>query len=151
MTQAFLHQLQRVATGKAKPSRRDILAAALAASSGLLLSDQLAAAQQANGPRVVVIGAGLAGLACADELSYLGYRVTVVEARNRLGGRVESRGDLVRNKIVEAGGELVGPNQPTWMAYGRRFGLRFTELPDSPPDVIELHGRVLAQGRARDL
>src|SRR5579862_4855768 len=140
MTQSLLHQLKRLATGKPLPSRREVLAAALAESSGVLLCDQLCAAQEAKGPRVVVIGAGLSGLACADELSYLGYRVTVVEARNRLGGRVESRADLVQNKIVEAGGELVGPNQPTWMAYGKRFGLRFSAMPASPTDVIEIDG-----------
>lgn len=151
MTPSLLHQLQRLAAGNLRPSRRDVLNAALAASSGVLIHDQLSAAQDAKGPRIVVIGAGLSGLACADELAYLGYRVTVVEARNRLGGRVESRTDLVQNKIVEAGGELVGPNQPTWMAYGKRFGLRFSELPDSPTDVIELDGRVLEQGAARAL
>ncbi len=151
MTQSFLHQLQRFATGKPKPSRREVLTAALAASSGVLLHDQLCAAPEAKGPRVVIIGAGLSGLASADELAYLGYRVTVVEARNRLGGRVESRTDLVQNKVVEAGGELVGPNQPTWMAYGKRFNLRFLELPDSPTDVIELDGRVLQQAAARAL
>ncbi len=38
--------------------------------------------------RIVVIGAGLAGLAAAQELQRLGHSVTVVEARDRIGGRV---------------------------------------------------------------
>ncbi|MEB3290470.1 MAG: FAD-dependent oxidoreductase [Leptolyngbya sp.] len=41
-----------------------------------------------NPKRVVVIGAGLAGLAAAQELQRLGHSVTVVEARDRIGGRV---------------------------------------------------------------
>src|SRR5580765_3165506 len=37
--------------------------------------------------RVLVLGAGIAGLAAARELSQLGYAVTVLEARDRIGGR----------------------------------------------------------------
>lgn len=39
-------------------------------------------------PHVAVVGAGLAGLRCADLLIQHGSRVTVFEARDRLGGRV---------------------------------------------------------------
>ena len=41
-----------------------------------------------NGKSVVVLGAGIAGLVAAYELQQAGYRVTVLEARNRVGGRV---------------------------------------------------------------
>ena len=102
-------------------------------------------------PRVVVVGAGFAGLACADELAAVGYRVTVVEARDRLGGRVVSLRDVVPGKIVEGGGELVGPNQPTWMAYAKRFGLTFTEMPWNPCDVIRLGNETLSPAAARAL
>jgi monoamine oxidase len=44
---------------------------------------------------VVVIGAGFAGLAAAYELESVGYRVIVIEARDKVGGRVESRRDVV--------------------------------------------------------
>lgn len=137
--------------GECHRSRREVLAAALAASGGLFLHDHLAAAPPAKKSRVVVIGAGFAGLACADELAYAGYDVTVVEARERLGGRVLTRADLVRGKVVEGGGELVGPNQPTWMAYGKRFGFEFLSLPDAPTDVVELNGKVLDSAKARAL
>ncbi len=46
----------------------------------------LAAAQE----RVVVLGAGLAGLAAADALKGAGYRVTMLEASDRIGGRVQT-------------------------------------------------------------
>jgi monoamine oxidase len=100
---------------------------------------------------VIVLGAGFAGLACADELAYAGYDVTVIEARDRLGGRVVSRNNLVRGKTVEGGGELVGPNQPVWVAYARRFGLKFVEMDAPPTDVIELGGVVLGPRQARAL
>jgi len=38
-------------------------------------------------PRVIVVGAGFAGLACASQLQRFGYAVTVLEARDRVGGR----------------------------------------------------------------
>jgi monoamine oxidase len=153
MSLSFLHQLRALAGYPDVPSRREVLAAALVASGGLFLPECMAAAPPAKrkGSRVIVLGAGLAGLACADELAYAGYDVTVVEARDRLGGRVVSRTDLVRDKIVEGGGELVGPNQPTWVAYAKRFGLKFLPMPESPTDVIELNGKVLDRGRARAL
>jgi monoamine oxidase len=136
-------------------SRRGVLKSAAVLAGGLFLHEYLTAAaapeERENGKRVLVIGAGFAGLACADELAYAGYRVTVVEARRRVGGRVETRKDLVPGKTVEAGGELVGPNQPTWVAYKERFGLTFDPLEDKPKDVIELNGKMLNPVKARKL
>lgn len=42
-----------------------------------------------NGRRIIVIGSGIAGLACARELIQRGYEVLVVEARDRVGGRLK--------------------------------------------------------------
>ena len=48
-------------------------------------------------PRVGIVGAGLAGLRCAEVLINEGVEVTILEARNRIGGRVSSHlGDCVR-------------------------------------------------------
>lgn len=128
----------------AAPSRRAVLRAAIATAGGLLSMQRSQAAAPKDGlPRVVIVGAGFAGLACADELAAAGYRVIVLEARDRCGGRVQSLHDLARGKIVEAGGELVGPNQPTWMAYARRFKLKFVELPWNPSDTIRLGDELL--------
>jgi monoamine oxidase len=66
-----------------------------------------------RGRRVVVIGAGFAGLACAYELQSAGYKVTVLDSRNRVGGRVLSFSDVVTGRNVEGGGELIGSNHPT--------------------------------------
>lgn len=112
------------------PSRREVLAAALAAGGASLLSGcgLVPKRPTAVAPRVVVIGAGFAGLACAHELLSAGYDVTVVEARSRVGGRVLSFDDFVPGKIVEGGGELVGSNHPTWVAYAERFGLEFRDV-----------------------
>src|SRR5437762_3251720 len=89
-------------------TRREFLRATLAASAGLLLSG--CATTQPRPKRaskhIAVIGAGFSGLACAHELSCAGYDVVVIEARNRIGGRVISFKDLVPGKNVEGGGEL---------------------------------------------
>lgn len=131
------------------PTRRDVLKAALASAGGLLTLDSCRAAPaNADLPRVIVVGAGFAGLACADELATAGYRVTVLEARHRVGGRVFTIRDLIKDKTIEGGGELVGPNQPTWMAYAKRFGLQFTEMLWNPSDVISVWGKQLPPSTA---
>ena len=84
-----------------------------------------------RGRRVVVIGAGFSGLACAYELQSAGYKVTVLDSRNRVGGRVLSFSDVVTGRTVEGGGELIGSNHPTWVAYAKRFGLTFLDVTES--------------------
>ena len=39
-------------------------------------------------PHICVVGAGVAGLRCADLLTRKGLKVTIIEARDRIGGRV---------------------------------------------------------------
>ena len=73
-------------------------------------------------PRVVVVGAGLAGLAAADALLTAGVDVTVLEARDRVGGRVWSV--PFEGGIVERGAEFVLPCNTTIEALAARFGLR---------------------------
>ena len=67
-----------------------------AASLGALVTADSSAAHKSNsvGQHVVVIGAGAAGLSAALHLTHLGAKVTVVEARDRLGGRVLTVTDL---------------------------------------------------------
>jgi monoamine oxidase len=132
-------------------SRRRVLQAIAGAGGLMSLDVARGAMRQKVEKRVLVVGAGLAGLACADELAAAGYDVTVVDARSRVGGRVQTLRDLVAGKTVEAGGELVGPNQPTWMAYAKRFDLKFVELPWNPSDVIVFDGMTLAPDRAQSL
>ena len=108
-------------------TRREMLQRSFAAAAGVLLSEQFTGLAQ-TGRRVVVVGAGFSGLTAAFELSQAGYDVTVVEARNRVGGRVVSLGDIVPKKVVEGGGELIGSNHLTWVAYAKRFKLEFLDV-----------------------
>ena len=67
------------------------------------------------------------------ELHSIGYQVTVLEARRRVGGRVLSANaangrEFVKGRNVEFGGELIGSNHPVWLNYAERFGLEFLDV-----------------------
>lgn len=64
------------------------------------------------GERIAVVGAGLAGLAAARLLHDEGFEVVVVEARTRIGGRIDSRGDDAFGGTVELGPLFVGDDEP---------------------------------------
>lgn len=135
-------------------SRREMMRRSLAAAAGVLMSERFGAGllAQQKGGRVVVIGAGFSGLAAAYELSRVGYDVTVVEARNRVGGRVISFSDLVPGKNVEGGAELIGSNHPTWVAYAKQFGLEFLDVSEEDVDYpVVLGGKRLSASDAEAL
>jgi len=69
--------------------------------------------------KVIVVGAGFCGLAAATELDAAGLDVTVLEARDRVGGRVEaSRNGL--GELVDTGGEFICDDMPVVMALAGR-------------------------------
>lgn len=73
---------------------------------------------------VVVVGAGLAGLTAARELTGAGLDVQVLEARDRVGGRTlnQSVGERPED-VVELGGQWVGPTQLEVLALADDLGL----------------------------
>jgi monoamine oxidase len=76
--------------------------------------------------RVVVVGAGFAGLAAAEALADRGTEVTVFEARDRVGGRVHSR-RLDNGAVVELGAEFVLPGYEVLRETAARLGLELYE------------------------
>jgi monoamine oxidase len=147
-------QLHRRYVGRIDPlTRREMMRRSLAAGAGLLISARIPFAQRANRRRVIVIGGGFSGLTAAHELRAAGYDVTVLEARNRVGGRVISFHDLVPGRTVEGGAELIGSNHPAWMAYRDRFKLSFldvTENEDAESPIV-LNGRRLTKDESDEL
>lgn len=119
--------------------------------------------------RVVVVGAGFAGLAAADELARSGVEVEVLEARDRVGGRVWSV--PFAGAVVERGAEFILPHDRTVIATAERLGLTLVRKgtlygnreprggrPVSRAEVLsavkrlgsERHGGTLADTLARD-
>jgi monoamine oxidase len=76
--------------------------------------------------RAIVVGAGFAGLAAADALQRAGVGVTVLEARDRVGGRVHSH-TLENGATVELGAEFVLPAHDVLRATAKRLGLPLYE------------------------
>jgi monoamine oxidase len=71
---------------------------------------------------VLVVGAGLAGLAAARDLQRADVDVLALEARSRPGGRVEQE-TLPDGRVVQLGGELVGEFHATYLSLVRELGL----------------------------
>jgi monoamine oxidase len=73
--------------------------------------------------RVVVAGAGLAGLTAARYLERAGAEVTVIEARDRVGGRVHTLRGFAHGQHAEAGADLIEAEQSHVFAAAAEFGL----------------------------
>ncbi len=71
---------------------------------------------------VLVLGAGLGGLSAARDLALGGADVLVLEARDRVGGRVEQT-DLPDGRRVQLGGELTGAFQTAYLGLAEELGL----------------------------
>ena len=81
------------------------------------------------GTSVVVAGAGLAGLSAARELEKRGAAVTVIEARDRVGGRVHTvRSVFAGGQHAEAGGDLIEGEQEHVLGLARELGLRTARI-----------------------
>jgi monoamine oxidase len=89
---------------------------------------------------VAIVGAGLAGLVAARRIAAAGMRPLVVEARERVGGRLlnEEIGD---GKVVEVGGQWSGPTQKRIAALAAELGVDTFPTHDEGRHLIELAGR----------
>ena len=88
------------------------------------------AVEAGAGVRVVVVGAGFAGLLAADRVAQAGHEVVVLEARDRVGGRVWS-GELVPGdprSVVERGGEFVLDGYDVMRAAMAGLGLELADM-----------------------
>lgn len=81
---------------------------------------------------VVVLGAGLAGLSAARDLQRAGCTVTVLEARDRIGGRVLQTA-LDDGRVVQLGGELIGTAHTSYRTLVDELGLTLRESYSAEP------------------
>lgn len=90
---------------------------------------------------LVVIGAGLAGLAAARAAAAAGASVVVVEARDRVGGRLLNE-EIGGGNVVEVGGQWIGPTQDRLAALAAELGVATFPTYGEGENVIEYGGRV---------
>ncbi|HVS29302.1 MAG TPA: FAD-dependent oxidoreductase, partial [Solirubrobacteraceae bacterium] len=83
---------------------------------------------------VVVVGAGFAGLTAARQLVKAGKSVFVLEARDRVGGRVLNH-DIGGGEISEAGGTFVGPTQDHLLALAKEMGVSTFDAYDNGNNI----------------
>ncbi len=89
---------------------------------------------------VAVIGAGLAGLVAARDLAREGASVVVLEARERVGGRTLNA-ELGEGKVVEVGGQWIGPTQERLAALASELGIETFPTYIEGQNLLELGGR----------
>lgn len=77
-----------------------------------------------NNRMVTIIGAGLAGLSAAYDLHRAGWQVTVLEARDRVGGRVYSVRSFAHGQVAEGGGEYIDAHHTRMIALAEHFNIK---------------------------
>lgn len=127
-------------------TRRDLIKKAALLGAAAISFPALETTAASESPRtsansqkkVIVIGAGLAGLSCAYELAKRGHKVLVLEARDRVGGRIETIREPLSNKLhAEAGAYWLNDKHTVAMGYIKELGL------ESSLDEIELEKQYL--------
>jgi monoamine oxidase len=105
-------------------NRREFLQKSVGAAAALtLLSPVQLVRASAPSRRVIVIGAGLAGLVSAYELGKLNFDVSVLEAQNRPGGRVLTLRNFSEGLSADAGAARIPDDHDHTLRYVSEFGL----------------------------
>lgn len=116
----------------------------LSALPALVFAPRLARAQR-PGRSAIVVGAGASGLAAANRLHTAGVRVTVIEARDRLGGRIWT--DRSLGIPIDLGAAWIEGDRGPAMRLARQFGLA-TDVSDwTDEDLIDAAGRLVSDIR----
>lgn len=92
------------------------------------------ASNAGEGQHVLILGAGLAGLSAAYELQKAGFTVTVLEGRDRIGGRVWTlREGFEDGQFAEIGAARIASTHRNVLEYSEELGLELTEIPSGEP------------------
>jgi monoamine oxidase len=141
----------KIADEHTRTTRRRFLKGAGATVVGATLLGRLAEPGSAKGApppgaRIVVVGAGLAGLTCAYRLQQAGYAAQVFEASGRIGGRCYTgRGDFADGQIYEHGGELIDNNHIDMKQLVQELGFTLDNLLTAETNGTEQLGNFFGQ------
>ena len=104
--------------------------------------------------KLIVVGAGLSGLVTANEVQKAGHEVVVLEARDRVGGRVFTiRDGLHEGQYADVGAEMIYHGQDNILNLCAAQGLELTtefSLGTDTPDIV-FHGHRLSREASREL
>jgi monoamine oxidase len=89
---------------------------------------------------VVVVGAGLAGLVAARDLTAAGQTVLLLEARDRVGGRIVNE-EIGAGKVVEMGGQWAGPTQDRLLELAASLQVATFPTYDTGKKVLHFNGK----------
>jgi monoamine oxidase len=135
-------------------TRRRLIGGAAAGAATAALpavgATEAASAATTSSAEVVVVGAGLAGLTAARRLVQAGRSVIVLEARNRVGGRVLNE-DLGNGDYAELGGTFQGPTQDRIKALAYEVGVGIYRTYNDGNNVFWANGRRLEYGNTGPL
>ena len=125
--------------GRRRPSRRDFLKTGAAVAAAALGRPSRTFA--GTPPRIVIVGAGIAGLNAALTLQDAGYAATIYEASSRIGGRMHSDTTSWANgQVTEHCGELIDSRHKTILGLAKRFGISVVDLlAAEPPQSTETY------------
>jgi monoamine oxidase len=129
-------------------TRRRALGAAAVAGIGAALPSvakaaaktKAAAAPTGNSADAIVVGAGISGLTAARNLVAAGKSVIVLEARDRVGGRMLNH-DIGGGKVTEIGAQFVGPTQDHILALAKAMGVDTFKAYDTGDNVYYKSGQ----------
>jgi len=92
--------------------------------------------------KIIVIGAGLAGLSAAYELVQAGHDVTILEAQTRVGGRVSTLRDYFSDGLyAELGATFISDVHDLTIKYSKLFNLELVPANQTLPSVYYLRGQ----------
>jgi monoamine oxidase len=129
-------------------TRRSFLTTSALGAAALTLRHPLLRAAvtqpiERRGPsrKIIVVGAGLAGLSAAYRLAESGHDVVVLEAQRRAGGRVQTLRDFSDDLCGEAGATRIPENHDLTLGYVKLFGLELDPFMPPGAPVYHLRGR----------
>jgi monoamine oxidase len=125
-------------------TRRRLLSTAAAGAAAMALP-RSAEASSSSTADVVVVGAGFSGLAAARKIAKAGKSVLLLEARDRVGGKVLNK-VLEDGEITEAGGTYIGPTQTRMFALTAEFGVPLYPTYDKGSTVTVIGGNRVVGG-----